>query len=331
MPGLRSTRAYASSGLPAFRRTMPSSRVPAAAFPDITGAPPHTPEQALNNMAAHIADVSSLARDPSHDAAHERHVRDYLSANVPSHSNPSESPPWTLDDVIGVCSRFRLNTALGSDNVSPYFLRNGGPSLHRALSLLFSICWRYGVMPSSFRHGHVATLYKGEGEVNDPNSYRPISITSVVARVYERLQVQNMLNAMSRANMPSPSQFGFTRQRMMPFTGSCPISPRQSAMGRSRKTSHPQCLWTSRKHTIKSGLMVYYTNYTRWVLLEIYIICYGQVVWKKTAVQTVCSFFLRSQPKPVKKLQCVTVLQFFSAKRSFFCGYPKKAAVTQFF
>ena len=195
------------------KRTMPSSRVPAAAFPDKQGAPPHTPEQALNNMAAHLADVSSLARDPSHDQAHERHVRDYLSSNVPSHSNPSESPSWSLDDVIGVCSRFRLNTALGSDNVSPYFLRYGGATIHRALHTLFSICWRYGVMPSSFRHGHVATLYKGEGEVNDPNSYRPICITSVVARVYERLQVQSMLNAMSRVNMPSPSQFGFTRQR----------------------------------------------------------------------------------------------------------------------
>ena len=195
------------------KRTMPSSRVPAAAFPDDKGAPPHTPEQALNNMAAHLANVSSLARDPSHDLAHERHVRDYLSTHVPSASDPSESPPWTHDDVVGVCSRFRLNTALGSDNVSPYFLRYGGPTLHQALNLFFSICWRYGVMPSSFRHGHVVTLYKGEGEVNDPNSYRPICITSVVARVYERLQVQNMLNAMSRVNMPSPSQFGFTRQR----------------------------------------------------------------------------------------------------------------------
>jgi hypothetical protein len=164
-------------------------------------------------MAAHLASVSSLACDPSHDVAHERHVRDYLSTNVPSLSNPSELPSWTLDDVIGVCSRFRLNTALGSDNMSPYFLRHGGPTLHRALHLFFSICWRYGVMPSSFRHGHVVTLYKGEGEVNDPNSYRPICITSVVARVYERLQVQSMLNAMLRANMPSPSQFGFTRQR----------------------------------------------------------------------------------------------------------------------
>ena len=140
-------------------------------------------------------------------------MRDFLTTNVPLQANPSESPSWSLDEVISACSSFRLNTALGSDNASPYFLQYGGAALHRALHTLFSICWRYGVMPSSFRHGHVVTLYKGEGEVNDPNSYRPICITSVVARVYERLQVQNMLHAMSRVNMPSPSQFGFTRRR----------------------------------------------------------------------------------------------------------------------
>ena len=139
------------------KRTMPSTRVPPGAFPNSAGEPPHTPTHALNNMAAHLASVSSLAHDPSHDADHERHVRDFLSTDVPSHADPSEQPSWSLDDVIGVCSRFRLNTALGSDNVSPYFLRYGGKALHHALYTLFSICWRHGVMPSSFRHGHVVT------------------------------------------------------------------------------------------------------------------------------------------------------------------------------
>jgi hypothetical protein len=68
-------------------------------------------------------------------------------------------------------------------------------------------------MPSSFKHGHVMVLYKGEGEVSDANSYRPICITSVVARVYERIHVRALLDAMSRASMPSREQFGFTRKR----------------------------------------------------------------------------------------------------------------------
>jgi hypothetical protein len=56
-------------------------------------------------------------------------------------------------------------------------------------------------------------MYKGDGDVNDPNNYRPICITSVVARVYERIHVVPLIAAMSQVSMPSPEQFGFTRQR----------------------------------------------------------------------------------------------------------------------
>jgi hypothetical protein len=106
-----------------------------------------------------------------------------------------------------------MNTALGSDNVSPYFLKNGGESIHKSLFLLFSICFRHGLVPTSFRHGHVVTLYKGEGEVSDPNNYRPITITSVIARLYERVHVKSLLAAMLHAGIPSPDQFGFTMKR----------------------------------------------------------------------------------------------------------------------
>jgi hypothetical protein len=194
------------------KRLMHTARVPAASFCDANGAPPLTPQHAINNMASHLASVSTLANDPSHDVDHERHVREYLS-DIPTYPNIHQPPPFDLTAVESICSSFRLNTAYGPDNVSPYFLRYGGKSVHEALFMLFSICSRHGTCPSSFRHGHVVTIYKGEGEVNDHNNYRPITITSVVARVYERLHMRELLDAMAAAELPSPDQFGFTRQR----------------------------------------------------------------------------------------------------------------------
>ena len=195
------------------KRVMPSTQKAAASFPDSQGAPPLTPQHAIDNMASHLAQVSSLTPHPSHDKRHERVVMDYLRDHVPNHSNVSEPPPFTPDEVKQACLRFRLNTALGSDNVAPHFLIHGGDLVPQSLFMLFSIFWRHGMVPSSFRHGHVVTLYKGEGEVNDPNNYRPITITSVVSRLYERVQVKSLLAAMSYAGMPSPDQFGFTAKR----------------------------------------------------------------------------------------------------------------------
>lgn len=195
-----------------FKRTVPSSRVPLTSFPDEHGVPPLSPQHALNNMAAHLARTSSLSPDSSHNQDFEQRVLQSVSQISPR-PNPDSPIPFSLPDVISACSRFRLNTALGSDNVSPYFLRNGGMSLHRALFRLFVILSRSGLIPTSFRHGHVMTLYKGEGDVNDPSNYRPICITSVVARVYERIHVTALIAAMCRASMPSPEQFGFTKNR----------------------------------------------------------------------------------------------------------------------
>jgi len=195
------------------KRVMPSLNKAIASFPDARGAPPLTPQHAIDNMADHLASVSSLTAHPSHDATHERHVMSHLRGYVPSHSNVRELPSFSLDDVKQACLRFRLNTALGSDNIAPHFLIHGGNIIQQSLYMLFSMFWRHGMVPDSLRHGHVVTLYKGEGEVNDPNNYRPITITSVVSRLYERVQVKSLLSAMSRAGMPSPDQFGFTAKR----------------------------------------------------------------------------------------------------------------------
>ena len=69
-----------------------------ASFPNAGGVPPTTTQHALNNLADHLAHVSSLAYDPSHDAEHERHVKDYLVNHVP-HSNVRATPVLMRDDT----------------------------------------------------------------------------------------------------------------------------------------------------------------------------------------------------------------------------------------
>jgi hypothetical protein len=43
--------------------------------------------------------------------------------------------------------------------------------------------------------------------------YRPISVTSIIARMYERLHMKSLLQHMKNSGIPSPSQFGFTKHR----------------------------------------------------------------------------------------------------------------------
>ena len=85
--------------------------------------------------------------------------------------------------------------------------------MYKIMNVLFKICYRHGMIPESWRHGHVVTIYKGEGDIHDADSYRPITITSVVARAYERVNSHELLNKMERQGIPSCDQFGFTKHR----------------------------------------------------------------------------------------------------------------------
>lgn len=196
-----------------YKRTKPTTRIAAVSFTDGSGRPPSDATQALNNMAEHMARISSLPRSAMFDAAHETHVRDYIRDHIPESPPSPHAPSFSFSDVSEACQSFRLNTALGADNISPFFLRYGGTTLHRAIYMLFSLCSWYGVVPTSFRHGHVMTIYKGEGQETDPDNYRPITITSVMARIYERIHKQELLSHMIAAGIPSKDQFGFTKQR----------------------------------------------------------------------------------------------------------------------
>lgn len=197
-----------------YKNTIPSKRTPLGSFTSPhDGSLPHNTQQAINNLAQHIALTSSLPNDPAFDQSHHDMIENDIHRILSQPLTHMASPPFTLDDVKSVCSRVRLKTALGPDNISPYFLRHGGPALHSALFLFFSICFGHGFIPSAFVNANVVTLYKGDGSVNDPNNYRPIAITSVVMRVWERLIQPTLLDVMESAGIPAPHQFGFTKQR----------------------------------------------------------------------------------------------------------------------
>ena len=87
-----------------------------------------------------------------------------------------------------------LKTSIGPDDISPYFIRrHGGLSLHLALLRFFNFCWSYGVLPQDFRDSNVLPIYKKAGSVSSATNYRPISITSIVVRLYERLVLPRLM------------------------------------------------------------------------------------------------------------------------------------------
>jgi hypothetical protein len=78
---------------------------------------------------------------------------------------------------------------------------------------LFNYSFANGVVPTTWRVAKVLPAYKNKGARSSPASYRPISITSTVARLFERMVHARLISFFLSHNHLSECQFGFRRGR----------------------------------------------------------------------------------------------------------------------
>ncbi|KAG0923296.1 hypothetical protein G6F60_013859 [Rhizopus arrhizus] len=57
------------------------------------------------------------------------------------------------------------------------------------ITLLFQLCWKWSVIPSDWRTAQVVPIYK-KGDALDPGNYRPISLTSIMRKLFELCLVE---------------------------------------------------------------------------------------------------------------------------------------------
>jgi len=79
-------------------------------------------------------------------------------------------------------------------------------------SLLFQRSFDEGVVPESWKAAKVIPIFK-KGDRSDPGNYRPISLTSVVCKVFESIIREGIINHMLSNNLLSNTQHGFLLKR----------------------------------------------------------------------------------------------------------------------
>ena len=116
---------------------------------------------------------------------------------------------FSIAEIAQACERAK-STAPGPDAIMSEFIRFGGPPLHECLHLLLNFAWRRRIVPGAFRWANVISLYKLKGDRSQAANYRPISLTSVIARIYERLVLPRILELFPDCKVHA-YQFGFRK------------------------------------------------------------------------------------------------------------------------
>ena len=97
----------------------------------------------------------------------------------------------------------------GIQNQLNQVLKECASSLSEPLSFMFSLSYRTGKLPKEWKKARVVPVYKNKGSRCDPAQYRPISLTSSVGKIMEKLVNKVFLQHLIENSLISAHQFGF--------------------------------------------------------------------------------------------------------------------------
>ena len=112
------------------------------------------------------------------------------------------------EDVTKLLREVNPNKSPGPDNIHPRVLKECAEVLSAPLYYLFKSSLKAGEIPQDWKDGNISPVYK-KGSRAQVENYRPISLTSVVCKILEKVVRKALLNHLFENEILANSQHGF--------------------------------------------------------------------------------------------------------------------------
>ena len=112
------------------------------------------------------------------------------------------------DRVLSILNKLSKSKATGLDMISARLIRECADPICVPICNIFNQSIRQGIFPDDWKCARVTPLFK-LGDRNDVNNYRPISVISVVAKVFERIVYDQLYAYLEEHSIICKYQSGF--------------------------------------------------------------------------------------------------------------------------
>ena len=123
-----------------------------------------------------------------------------------------DSVQFTPENVYEELKSLQRDKACGPDNLPSQLLQVAADFISLPLSHLFQLSLSSGALPRDWVTANVVPVHK-KGDKHLPSNYRPISLTSIVVKVMERIIHRQLVLALESKHLISDSQHGFRCKR----------------------------------------------------------------------------------------------------------------------
>ena len=125
------------------------------------------------------------------------------------HMNTITINEATITEAI---SEISGTSACGPDGMQASFFKNCSKEIVAPLIILFNKSLNEGVIPDVLKRAAILPVFKN-GDRSIPANYKPISLTPILMKIFERIARKQIVNFLSQLNIFNPTQHGFREGR----------------------------------------------------------------------------------------------------------------------
>lgn len=124
---------------------------------------------------------------------------------------PTPSPEVTAEEIAEIIKKLPNNKAPGPDKLCTHTIKALNRHHKEVLPKLFTSCLTLGYYPQSWRDGRVAFIHKPGKDPTLTDSYRPLTMLSILGKIYERVINWRIVEHFDTYHPLHQRQFGFRK------------------------------------------------------------------------------------------------------------------------
>ena len=186
----------------------PSSSSSSPNFPNCS-----SPRESGLVYAAYLRSHFSVSQPKALRSRAIGYLSDLRPATCSEESHSFFCSLFSLAEFLAAASNLSSSTATGPDKVAYPMLKHLPRSGMDFLLYIFNFSWSLHSFPSSWKTSSIIPIHKMGKPLDSPASFRPISLTSCVSKLFECIILSRLLFFLESNFFLSPRQAGFRPER----------------------------------------------------------------------------------------------------------------------
>ena len=132
---------------------------------------------------------------------------DVGGVTIPIADPPINCGPPSFVETHAAVNRLKWGKAPGICGIHAELLKAGGNAALMSFHAVVCSAWNTGIIPTDWKRGLVAPLWKEKGDRQDCNNYRGVTLLSVPGKVFARIILYRVCHHLLEHQRPEQSGF----------------------------------------------------------------------------------------------------------------------------